>query len=66
MIYALLLMYAGAPFPQISWHASAEACLYEVVVAKQRQPIADAACVAVRLQDLALIHRQQVEPIPHD
>jgi hypothetical protein len=60
MIYALLLMYVGTAFPHISWHGTADLCHFEaaVAVAKASPPVADAACVAVRVSDLALVSRE--------
>lgn len=62
MIYALLLLYANATFPVISWHDTPDRCRFEAIMAaaKANPPVVDAACVGVRVSDLVPIHREVV------
>ena len=62
MIYALLLMFTNAAFPVISWHDTPEQCRFEAFMAAARAtpPVADAACVGVRVSDLVTISREVV------
>jgi hypothetical protein len=60
MIYALLIMFTGATFPHISWHATPEACqaaAFGAIVKAEPAPVANAACVGVRTSDLMTINR---------
>ena len=60
MIYALLIMFAGATFPHISWHATPEACqtaAFGAIVKTDPAPVVNAACVGVRTSDLMTINR---------
>ncbi len=63
MIYALLIMFAGASFPHISWHAPPEACqasAFGAIVKAEPAPVVNAACVGVRTSDLMLINRTAI------